>query len=75
MGTIRLACLLCDVEDYDGVDHVPPDWQDVDEVQSYEDSIAPIETSRTSAWWTHVGICPDCQQDRFAATQPHPTSN
>lgn len=70
MGTIRLACLLCDADDCDGIDAVPADWQDVDEVQSYEEatSEASMDDEPSSVWWTHLGVCPDCQQVRFRPT-------
>lgn len=67
MGTIRLACLLCDDERFDGIDEIPADWQDVDEVQSYEAATAEVdfESDCSSVWWTHLGVCPDCQKIRF----------
>lgn len=59
---IRLACFGCDREDFDGIDEIPKDWVDVDEVQSYEDSIKPVEdrVGEVGLWWTHLGCCPDC---------------
>jgi hypothetical protein len=71
MGTIRLACLLCDAEECDGIDEVPADWQDVDEVQSYEDATSEksLEGQPSSAWWTHIGVCPDCQKIRFSPAE------
>lgn len=66
-GRIRLACLICDREDFDGVDVLPHDWQDIEEVQTYEESIreiAPDDPDRDiAAWHTHLGVCPDCQPD------------
>ncbi len=72
MGTIRLACLLCDEDRFDGIDAIPADWRDVDEVQSYEAATAEVDFERecASGWWTHLGICPDCQQQRFASAEP-----
>ncbi len=70
MGTIRLACLLCDTEDCDGIDELPSNWRDVDEVQSYDEAIAEVDFERECAavWWTHLGVCPDCQEVRFYPT-------
>ena len=66
-GRIRLACLTCDREDFDGVDVLPEDWEDIDEFQSYEASITPVEIDDpdgdVTAWYTHLGVCPDCQTD------------
>ncbi len=66
-GRIRLACLTCDREDFDGVDVLPDDWEDIDEFQSYEASIAPVAIDDpdgdVTAWYTHLGVCPDCQMD------------
>lgn len=71
MTTIRLACLLCDRDDYDGIERVPSDWLDVDEVQSYEAAMDEADlTYPTFGWWTHVGVCPECQQIRFVPTDP-----
>ncbi len=67
MGTIRLACLLCDCDDCHEIDSVPSSWKDVDEVQSYEDSIeVNALAGHESLWWTHIGVCPACQEIRFA---------
>ena len=73
MGTIRLACLFCDRDEMDGVDEVPADWMDVDQVQSYESAMAEAEPddADASVWWTHVGVCPDCQEIRFRPTEEH----
>ena len=60
-NTIRLACRLCDCEDYDGVASLPRDWFNVEEFQSYADSIRP-----ENYWHTHLGVCPDCQEMLFS---------
>jgi len=66
MGKIRLACLYCDREDFDGVDVIPSDWTEVDEVQTFEESCR--EACPTDAkvsvfdWYTHLGVCPECHQ-------------
>lgn len=78
---IRLACESCDREDFDGIDAIPDDWEDVTEVQSYEDSIAPLPERGVEwppqtdgrqrfdgQWWTHLGTCPECQAEDAKAT-------
>jgi len=65
-ATIRLGCMHCDRDDFDGVSQLPSDWQDVFEVQSYEDSIKPVDLDDPNGdvtfWQTHMGVCPDCQE-------------
>ena len=45
MGKIRLACMNCDRNDFDGIteeqlaEAIAKGWQDVTEEQSYEDSV------------------------------------
>ncbi len=67
MGTIRLACLFCDCDEFDGVDRVPANWRDVDEVQAYEDAMteAGLIDQESTVWWTHLGVCPACQETRY----------
>lgn len=66
MGKIRLACMFCDREDFDGVSALPSDWFAVDEVQSYEKSIQEAELLCRDVsvldWFTHLGVCPECQR-------------
>jgi hypothetical protein len=66
MGTIRLACTECEREDFDGVNEIPPDWRDVREIQSYEESCREVDPSDCKRsvfeWYTHLGICPECYQ-------------
>ncbi len=66
MSRIRLACSICDCTDYDGIDVVPPDWEGVSEVQSYEDActeVSPDDMQRDlTAWYTHIGTCPECAE-------------
>jgi hypothetical protein len=71
MGTIRLACLLCDRDDGDGLECLPTDWMDIDEVQSYEDAVEVSADlgDRSLDWWTHLGVCPACQETRYAPTE------
>lgn len=42
MERIRLACRLCDRDDFDGVAEVPGNWFDVEEVQSHEASLQTV---------------------------------
>ena len=62
---IRLACLYCDRTDYDGIDRLPDDWDDIGEVQSYAEACRPVEfndqTRSVMDWHTHLGLCPECQ--------------
>ncbi|MDA7979494.1 MAG: hypothetical protein MPJ50_12080 [Pirellulales bacterium] len=64
-GRIRLACVHCDTDAWDGIDRIPADWTDVDEFQSYEQSleeVTPEVTTRSpTEWYTHLGVCPECQ--------------
>ena len=66
-GKIRLGCVCCQREDFDGITSLPGDWQDIDEVQSLEDSlreIAPDDPDGDVTFWeTHLGVCPDCQRE------------
>lgn len=66
--TCRLACFHCDREDFDGVSNLPKDWEDIGRVQTYHQAIKTyVDPSKTSPefsvldWFTHLGICPDCQ--------------
>jgi hypothetical protein len=65
-GKIRLACGQCDRMDFDGIDSIPDDWDDVSEFQSYGRAIAMVkpDDNRRSVmeWYTHIGTCPDCQK-------------
>jgi hypothetical protein len=64
-GTIRLGCIFCSREDFDGIDRLPNDWEDIDEVQSYAESIEEIDSDDPNGdvtfWETHMGVCPKCQ--------------
>lgn len=65
MTTIRLACMVCDREDYDGItpeqlaQALLDGWQGIDEAQTYEEATAEIGNG-FSGWWTHLGWCPEC---------------
>ena len=68
-GQIRLACVSCDTDELDGIDSIPDDWEFVDRFQSYEESLEEIEiddfTRSPCEWYTHLGVCPDCQIAEF----------
>ncbi len=62
---IRLGCLQCDRDDFDGVDRLPSGWEDIGRVQSYESSMKQCGFSDKFGescfdWYTHLGLCPDC---------------
>ena len=63
---IRLACQYCDTAECDGVTEIPPDWSDVQEVQSIAASCEPIapddQTRSPLEWYTHLGVCPACRK-------------
>ena len=65
-GNIRIACGSCDRSDFDGVGQIPTDWEDVEEVQSLEQSRREIDVDDKSEspfdWYTHIGTCPSCQE-------------
>jgi hypothetical protein len=65
--------MFCDREDFDGVDSLPSDWFAVDEVQSYEESIREADLSDMTItvfdWYTHLGVCPECQQAELRPTE------
>ena len=64
---IRLACCSCDRVDFDGINALPDDWGDIEEIQSLADSlrIVPIDDAKNSPleWYTHLGTCPDCRKE------------
>lgn len=65
-GRIRLGCISCSREDYDGIDELPDDWIDVDELQSFEQSFRHGRAGHGDVsivfWETHLGVCPECQR-------------
>jgi hypothetical protein len=67
-GRIRLGCISCWRDDFDAIDELPADWEDIDEVQSYEDSVREVHHDDPGAdiifWETHMGVCPECQNTR-----------
>ena len=77
-GQIRLGCWNCDRMDYDGVDVLPSDWDGIDYVQSYENSVLPkgfsdLPNESCLDWQTHLGQCPDCNRDSECSTHYHST--
>ena len=64
-GKIRLGCACCDREDFDGIELLPTDWIDVDEVRSFEEATRQVDWDDQSRsmldWQTHLGVCPECQ--------------
>lgn len=73
MENIRLACMFCDRDDCDGIAKIPRDWFSVDEVQTYEESMreADFDDPKVSVldWYTHLGVCPECQQAELTPTE------
>lgn len=53
---IRLECLYCDRTDYDGVETLPRDWEDIDQIQTCRETIS----GSAFLWATHQGVCPEC---------------
>ena len=66
-GTIRLGCMRCFRDDFDGICDLPDDWEDIEEVQSLEESLREIDPDDpdedVTFWETHMGLCPDCQKE------------
>jgi hypothetical protein len=64
-GKIRLGCIHCDRNDFDGVDKLPKDWDDVSRVRSLEEALREVDEDDTTRsvfdWQTHLGTCPECK--------------
>ena len=64
-NSIRLGCTCCDRSDFDGVDALPEDWEDIDEVRSLEEAKREVAfddmTRSVLDWQTHLGTCPECK--------------
>jgi hypothetical protein len=73
---IRLACSNCDRSDRDGITDaqlaacVAEGWTGIDVVQTYEQSVASYDNPAdapaghdVTAWYTHLGLCPDCRAE------------
>jgi hypothetical protein len=73
--TIRLACMVCDRMDFDGITEDQLEeakkngWTDIHEEQSYPEAIKTYEAAGAPPghsafdWWTHLGHCPDHPPD------------
>lgn len=48
---IRMACYSCDTTEADGVRVIPDGWSSV------------MDARPSDEWWTHLGYCPQCQND------------
>ena len=64
-GKIRLGCQHCDRSDFDGVDKLPKDWDDVSRVRSLKEALREVDKDDTTRsvfdWQTHLGTCPECK--------------
>lgn len=76
MGSIRLACMFCDRTDFDGVDEIPTNWFSVDESRACGELLRETGfIDNPSGWYTHLGVCPECQTIELGlAPIPAPTS-
>jgi hypothetical protein len=73
--TVRLACQERDNDEFDGITEeelaaliAKGEWQDIEENQTYAESISTFEPDRKPppgwsvlVWFTHIGLCPDCR--------------
>lgn len=75
-ANIRLACRFCDRDDKDNITPEQLEqcqaegWTEINEVQSFEESTRNYDQLVDQpdgfdilAWYTHVGVCPECQAD------------
>ena len=64
-GKIRLGCQHCDRNDFDGVDKLPKDWDDISRVRSIKEALREVDqddmTRSVFDWQTHLGVCPECK--------------
>ena len=78
-GRIRLGCVCCQRDDFDGIASLPDDWEEIDEVQSLEDSLREVDPDDPDGdvtfWATHMGVCPDCQKEDEEVTPESSVSN
>jgi hypothetical protein len=71
--TIRLACIACDRNDFDGLTRaelrkaIKQGWKQVEREQTYrqarktyDDIWDEPEGYAVGRWWTHLGYCPQC---------------
>lgn len=79
LESVRLGCDECDRDDCDGItperlaEVQAEGWEDVREVQSYEDSLKTYDEPGDPEpppgfclldWYTHLGTCPQCAARR-----------
>ena len=57
-GRIRLACMHCDTDECDGIDQLPDNWLDVDEFQSYAESLAEVPVGDKTRSFRRAGSAP-----------------
>ncbi len=65
---IRLGCIHCNRNDFDGVHELPSDWHEIYPIQTWNASIEQIKSNdllKRSAlvWETHLGVCPECNEE------------
>ena len=52
--------VICDRDDFDGVDTLPEDWEDIEEVRSYDEAMREVavddQTRSVFDWHTHLGV-------------------
>ncbi len=71
----RLACYGCDRNDHDAITGIElfaaqsAGWTGITREQ--EEAEALDETKNIWHWWTHIGWCPECQEDRIAFVEPN----
>ena len=72
---IRLGCTNCDRTDFDLISELPKDWLNLQEVQTYEESVRVVDPADLSGsaldWHTHLGLCPDCSKHQTAESGEH----
>ena len=79
---IRLACSNCDRSDRDGITEAElskcrqEGWTEIDFIQTYEQSVATHENPAAAppgfdvtAWYTHLGLCPECKAEATDANE------
>ena len=63
---VRLGCFECDRSDFEFITReqlaaaIAAGWEDVQEVQSFEQSIDIGDGDHLLDWETHLGRCSDC---------------
>jgi hypothetical protein len=71
--TIRLACMVCDRADFDGITQaelrkaIRAGWKHVERQQTYRQACKTYSSTDKAPrgysvleWWTHLGYCPNC---------------